>query len=93
MTLWRISEPLRGHILYIIYYSYLLYHRSNLKCTFPGSTVRGIVLATVRSQRTEDICVGKSVHDGIWRKAGGRVKMMFTSQVRQVDVVSFRDPA
>jgi hypothetical protein len=42
---------------------------------------------------TEDACVGKAVHDGIWRKAGGKVKMMFASQTRQVDVVSFRDPA
>jgi len=52
-----------------------------------------ILLAMMRSLRTEDICVGKVVHDGIWRKVGGRIKMMFTSQVRQVDVVSFRDPA
>ena len=51
------------------------------------------VLAMMPFLRTEDLCVGKAVHDGIWRKAGGGIKMMFTSQVRHVDVVSFRDPA
>jgi len=78
---------------YITYHCYLLYRHSNLKCTFPGSIVCVIVLAMMPSVRTEDICVGKAVHDGICRKAGGRVKMMFTSHVRQVDVVSFRNPA
>jgi hypothetical protein len=89
LTLRYISEPLRGHI----YCCYLRYRRSNLKCTFPGSTVCVILLAMMRSLRTEDICVGKAVHDGIWRKIDDRIKMMFTSQARKVDVVSFRDPA
>jgi hypothetical protein len=78
---------------YITYYCFLRYRCSNLKCTFPGSIVRVIVLAIMRSLRTEDIRVGKLAHDGIWWNAGGRIKMMFTFQGRQVDVVSFRDPA
>lgn len=75
------------------YYCYLRYRCSNLKCTFPGSIVCVIVLVMMRSVRTEDVCVGKTTHDGIWWKAGGRIKMMFTFQGRQVDVVTFRDPA
>ena len=47
----------------------------------------------VRSIHNEDASFGKATHDGIWRKGGGKAKMMLTSQVRQVYVVISKDHA